>query len=693
MVLTLRPMLRDPLFRAGLVLRLALVVLLVPQIQLDWFVPFVEFAIAHPSLDPWSHFLAAGGAPVAYPYGPVMLIAHLPGAVPGWLLDQATGQHVFTGIGFRAGLLMADLAALALLHALFPKHPRRLLWLYWWSPLVLFATYWTGQTDIVPVALLLLSLVLLREHRARAAGIALGLSLAAKFSMLLAVPFVAIYLWRNKRLRALQAPFAIGLLLGFLPQLLCLASPGVRTMVLGTHEAARVFDLSLPLGDTLHLYLTPMLYLLAAYGVWRLRRISFELLIAVTGLSFFLVVLATPAPPGWYLWLVPFLVAHQLQADRSAMLLTAAFSALVIALHVLVSPGAGVPAFGWEPRAAIAGAAALLTPHAVSLWMTMVVCSGLVLIAQMLRERVARNDYFRIAQKPVTIGIAGDSGAGKDTLSLALTDIFGAHTVVHLSGDDYHVWDRYAPMWKGLTHLNPRANDLQRFHDDALALIDGKTVDNRHYDHKAGRFLAPVKLRRNDVIIVSGLHALRMQRLSRRYDVSVYLDIDEDLRRAWKVHRDVTERGHPLDNVLRSIERRLPDAQRYVQPQRAGADLVLKLRPVNVRQLENAASPHDVPLKLTATIRSGTWHEHLARMLIGICGLHLDMELADDSDEVEITVEGDVWAEDIALAAGTLAPNLQEMLDIRPRWEDGMTGIMQLMVLLQIEESLKNRTR
>ena len=80
------------------------------------------------------------------------------------------------------------------------------------------------------------------------------------------------------------------------------------------------------------------------------RRISFELLVAVTGLSFFLVVLATPAPPGWYLWLVPFLVAHQLQADRSAMLLTAAFSALVITLHLRVSPGAGGPALDWQPR-------------------------------------------------------------------------------------------------------------------------------------------------------------------------------------------------------------------------------------------------------------------------------------------------------------------------------------------------------
>ena len=58
-----------------------------------------------------------------------------------------------------------------------------------------------------------------------------------------------------------------------------------------------------------------------------------------------------------------------------------------------------------------------------------------------------------------------------------------------------------------------------------------------------------------------------------------------------------------------------------------------------------------------------------------------------------MTIEGDVSAEDIALAAGTLAPNLQEMLDIHPKWEDGMTGIMQLMALLQIEESLKNRIR
>jgi len=684
---------RSPVFLVGLALRLLLIAFLAPQIQQTWFVPFVEHAIAHPSIDPWTTFLDDGGTPLAYPYGPVMLIAHLPTLAIGWLLAAVSDQTVFLAIGFRASLLLADLAALLLLNRLFPQHPRKLLWLYWWSPIALYVTYWNGQTDIIPIALLLASLVLLRDLRARASGLALGLSLSAKFSMLLAVPFLAIYLWRNKRLRNLQTPFAIGLAIGLIPQALCLLSPGFLRMVLGTQESARIFDFALPLGRTMELYLTPTLYLLAAYAVWRLRRISFDLLLAVTGLSFFLVVMTTPAPPGWYLWLVPFLVAHQLQGDRSAIVLTAALSALVIGMHVVMSPGATVEPFGWNIAGALAPAAAAATPHLSSLWMTLVIATGVVLILQMLRERVARNDYFRISQKPLRLGIAGDSGAGKDTLARALTGMFGSHTVVHLSGDDYHVWDRFAPMWKGLTHLNPRANDLQRFNSDALALMDGKPVICRHYDHSAGRFLAPVTLQRNDVVIVSGLHALRMPRLSKRFDVAVFLDIDEDLRRAWKIHRDVNERGHALETVLRSMERRALDSQRYIHPQRAAADLVLKLRPVNQRQLESAASPHAIPLKLSAQIRNGTYHERLARILIGICGLHLDIELAEDSDEVGMTIEGDVSAEDIALAAASLAPNLQEMLDIRPEWEDGMTGIMQLMVLLQIEESLKNRIR
>ncbi len=689
--MTLRALLRDPVFRGGLALRIALVALLVPVIQEEWFVAFLRHAIDTRALDPWSTFISDGGSPAAYPYGPAMFFAHAPMTLVGWLASALTDNPRFTGIGFRLGLLAADFSTLLLLSQLFPQRPRALLWLYWWSPIVLYVTYWNGQTDIVPVALLLLALHLIRRYRPEASGGALAIAIAAKLSMVLAVPFMGIYLWRNKRLRSLIRPFALwffGVLAAV--QAPWLLSPGFRQMVLGTQESGRLFDLAIPVGTHLSLYLTPLLYVLAVYGVWRLRRISFELLMATIGLSFFVLVLATPAPPGWYLWLVPFLVAHQLQEERATLLLTGSFTALVLGLHLVISPGASMPDLGLDPGAALAAWRPWMTPHLRSLGFTLIAASGVVLVTQMLRERVSRNDYYRIAQKPVVIGIAGDSGAGKDTLSRAIAGIFGEHSVVHVSGDDYHVWDRFAPMWKGLTHLDPRANDLHRFNQDVLALTDGKAIVCRRYDHTAGRFLSPTLLGKNDVVIASGLHALHAERLRRRFDVGVFLDIDEGLRRAWKIQRDVHERGHGMPQVLQAIERRALDADRHIHPQKAHASLVLRLMPVNAAQLHSPA-PNGVRLKLVALIRASASHERVARILIGVCGLHLDLQTVGDAGDVEMTIEGDVVAEDVDLAARKLVPDLHEMFDITPLWEDGVSGVMQLLVLVQIQEALKSR--
>ena len=74
-----------------------------------------------------------------------------------------------------------------------------------------------------------------------------------------------------------------------------------------------------------------------------------------------------------------------------------------------------------------------------------------------------RNLPYQFSGKPLAIGIAGDSGAGKDTLVNSLVDLFGAHSVVSLSGDNYHLWDRNKKMWKLITHLNPKANNLNLF--------------------------------------------------------------------------------------------------------------------------------------------------------------------------------------------------------------------------------------
>jgi uridine kinase len=374
-------------------------------------------------------------------------------------------------------------------------------------------------------------------------------------------------------------------------------------------------------------------------------------------------------------------------------MLTSAFSAIMIGLHLLISDGVTLPLLGLNPSVFLGNIGALVTPHIHSLWITLLVAVGLVLLAQMLRERVRRNDSFRIAQQPVTIGIAGDSGSGKDTLSRALAGMFGEHSVVHVSGDDYHLWDRFAPMWQGLTHLNPRANDLRRFNNDVLSLIDGKRIICRQYDHAAGRFLPPTMLEKNDVIIASGLHTLTAQQLRERLDVSIYLDMDTELRRAWKIQRDVNERGHSLQDVEASLLRREADAQRFIVPQEAFAGIVLGLRPVNPAQLPVASTGKPVRLKLAVRLRRSINYERLTRALIAVCGMHVDVDFDDKTGEVDMTIEGDVAADDIGLAATMLVPELQEILDRNPDWQDGMTGIMQLLVLTQVEESLRSRLR
>ena len=148
---------------------------------------------------------------------------------------------------------------------------------------------------------------------------------------------------------------------------------------------------------------------------------------------------------------------------------------------------------------------------------------GIVLANRMWRETVTKNDYFRLSQKPFGIGIAGDSGSGKDTTAEMLTGLFGSHSVSHLSGDSYHLWDRKIPMWKVMTHLNPMANDLDRFSQDLISLSDGKSIRVRDYNHSSGKMTKEKLLKSNDFIIASGLHALYLPVLRDCYNLAIYL--------------------------------------------------------------------------------------------------------------------------------------------------------------------------
>lgn len=680
----MRKVYTDPLFLAGLGIRIALIFLVLPVPVAEWYVPFLKASIANPTLDPWSVWLDQGGALAAFPYGCAMWLAFLPLT----LICGMFGLPLYLGYAFT--LLVADLGLLAVFRRLLPCRERLLLAAYWLSPIVLIATYVLGLNDLVPVLLLVLSLCFTRKLKLFFAGVFCVLAISAKLSMVLAVPFFAVYFLHSRALHRLLPAFlkgmAVALTVFGLPFLF---SGSALQMLLSNPEMGKVYQFALTIGQGVSVYVVPLVYLVMMYGAWRARRMNFELFQSMLGMAFLLVVLLTPASPGWFIWAVPLLVNYQAMSGRIAIVLSAAFSAFYVLSTLLAL--SSVPFGLGHADTAILALTGHLEPHVASLLHTAMVAIGIVLALRIWREAVSRNDYFRLSRRPFVIGIAGDSGSGKDTLAIALQGLFGEHSVAKLSGDDYHLWDRQKPIWQAMTHLNPMANDLEGFANDLVSLTDGKSIMQRHYDHKTGIRSEQTQVKSNDFILVSGLHALYLPILRTCFNLSIYLDIDEGLRRHLKKVRDVGQRGHSVEQVLSSFSKREPDSEKFIRPQAAYADLVLSLHPIHPRLLEEADGKRPLRFKLLVRSRNGLSELSLTRVLVGVCGLHVDISTSNDASEVELTIEGETSAEDVALAAQMLCPRALEFLDIRPKWADGVLGLMQLITLSHINQALTRR--
>jgi uridine kinase len=675
----------NPLFILGIFIRFALILLIIPLAVSDWYAPFLNVSTSQFFLDPWSAWLNAGGTPVAFPYGYAMWLAFLPLTMLAKLLS------IPLLYAYDLTIFAADLALLVVLRSLIPNRDRLLLSVYWLSPIVLLASYVYGLNDLIPVFLLAVAFYFTKQTKLRFAGIALLAAISAKLSMVLALPFFLIYFFHNRPLRQLMGEFLVGLLIGSAILILpFIMSGGSLHMLFSNPEMGKVFRVAINLGGNIFIYVVPLIYLVMLYLVWRVRRINYNLFHATMGMAFLLIVLLTSSSPGWFIWSIPVLVVYQATSGRIAIILVGIFSSLYVLSSLLAMP-INIAGMGVINLDSYLHLSERLGHTSISLLQTILLATGVVLCLRIWRETIIRNDFFRLSRKPFVIGVAGDSGAGKDTFSEAIQGLFGAHSVTALSGDDYHLWDRQKPIWQVITPLNPKANDLESFSNDLVALTDGKPIHAHNYDHRSGKMTIPFQKKSNDFIIASGLHALYLPILRDCYNLSIYLEIDEELRKYFKIKRDVNQRGHALEQVTASLERREPDAERFIRPQAAYADLVLSLQPIHPRILTNINDERPLRLKLSARTRYGLNETSLIRVLVGICGLHVDMAVNNDGSEVVLTIEGDTSVEDIAMAAQMLCPRVLEFLDTQPKWQDGVMGLMQLITLSHISQALTKR--
>jgi phosphoribulokinase len=182
----------------------------------------------------------------------------------------------------------------------------------------------------------------------------------------------------------------------------------------------------------------------------------------------------------------------------------------------------------------------------------------------------------------VLIGVAGDSGCGKSTFLRRLADLFGEEMMTVICLDDYHSLDRKGRKEAGVTALNPKANNFDLMAEQVKALKNGETIMKPIYNHETGMIDPPEEIVPRPIVVIEGLHPMYDERVRSLLDFSVYLDIDDEVKIAWKIQRDMAERGHTYEDVLAAINSRRPDFSAYIDTQKQYADMVIQVLPTKL---------------------------------------------------------------------------------------------------------------
>lgn len=668
------------------VVKLVLMGLFSSDYQDKLFFPFVKWFVENGG-NPYEHF-SVGGSINRFPYPPVMLVTDSLGVV---LIKLFGVSSVFMqNLVLKLPSFMLDFLGLHFLVKMFPLK-RRYAAVFWFaSPVIMYAVYMHGQLDLIPTVFLLGAAYYLtsKEERWGVKGaVLLMLALLSKLHILAVLPLIFMYLYKREGIRkaaVLMSGCLAGTVLGMLPFL----SNGFYSMVFFNEEQGALTALTLKF-PSVEVYVAVAAVLLLYLTTFSTNLINRELFLSLCGMVFSIFLLFCPPMPGWYVWAVPYIAVFFMNVELEKyknmavhMGLNILYVIYFVFLHKkdrtdLYFIGADLSWLKIE------------NPILKNVVFTLLSGTLLYIVCSMYKLGISSNSLYRRRNIPFTIGIAGDSGSGKSTMIGLVQRSLGENNLLYIEGDGDHRWERGDSQWEVFTHLNPKANYLYRQAQDLRQLHVGSTVRRVEYDHHTGKFTKMHRIRPKNYVMLCGLHAMYLPQTRKYLDLKIYMDVDENLRRYWKIQRDMAHRGYAKEAILQQIEGRMPDAVRYIYPQKEYADIWIRYYDRTLTDCMEEG--HEVQLSLRVTVSAALNVELLVDELEQY-GISVEYDYSDDLNRQAVAIDAQqlqgrrLPVEEIA---ARLIPQVGEITREDLDFNNALDGILVLLLLLCISSKMR----
>ena len=182
----------------------------------------------------------------------------------------------------------------------------------------------------------------------------------------------------------------------------------------------------------------------------------------------------------------------------------------------------------------------------------------------------------------IIIGVCGGTASGKSTLSKEIINFFNKKEIK----SDYLMLDNY---YKDLGHLSikqrasvnfdhPESIDFELFYQHLKLLRMGNMINTPTYCYKTHlRKHTTNPVGKSDILVIDGLFILFKKNIRNFFDLTIFLDVDVNLRIKRRIKRDIIERGRKKFDILERFEKMInPMHEEFVEPTKNYAKLIFK---------------------------------------------------------------------------------------------------------------------